>query len=109
MHESLLQESLSRYEAGALLDADTPGDDHCLFHALCAGGLIDPSSIPTRLTIGELRRMALSTASTSEIEVAAIAADVSVKVYTRSMVNNAWGDQLMLVCLARCLKTKTVL
>ena len=68
--EQTLQTRLTSPESGAELDLDTPGDGHCLFWALQRGGL-ESELGDLRLTIAELRVMALSVATEEELEVAA--------------------------------------
>lgn len=106
--ESHLQESLASYEKGAKLNLETPGDGHCLFWALQEGGLITPSDMgDVRLTIQELRSIALSEATQEELSLAALGTEdehgqpMSVEQYIAGMRQGLWGDMLMISCLAR--------
>ena len=64
-----LTQAVSTPEQGASLDFSTPGDDHCLFHALAKGGLL--KDIPESLTVQQLRQIALSLATPEQIRIAA--------------------------------------
>ena len=44
MERITLQQSLSKYETGATIDAMTPEDGHCLFHALGRGHIFPQQS-----------------------------------------------------------------
>lgn len=71
-HERQLGAALTQLESGARLDRDTPKDGHCLFHALVRGGMIREQDIPCKLTVSELRRMALTMAKPFEIAIAGV-------------------------------------
>ena len=101
-----LQQSLDALEPGALVDRETPGDGHCLFHALMEGGLFaaDDTLRGLKLTIHELRRIALNTAEPQEIEIAAQGSGeegLTVPEYIEAMIHSGWGDNLMIAMLAK--------
>ena len=80
----------------------------CLFHACASGGLFTEADLGFRPTVFELRRMALALASPEQIEIAAIGAGnegMTQPEYIASMVQDGWGDNLMVSCLARCFAT----
>ena len=58
-----LQTALHIIEPGAALDMETPADGHCLFHALQRGGVASLSEVPCKLSVFELRNIALSMAT----------------------------------------------
>ena len=101
-----LQAAVSDLEAGALLDQATPADGHCLFHALVRGGIARLEDVPCKLSVSELRAMALSMASEEELSVAAASTGegIPVQEYKTQMQSNLWGDNLMISMLCRCFK-----
>ena len=104
LREKELQSALHAVEHGATLDLATPADDHCLFHALRRGGLL--SDIPCKLTVKELRLIALNMASPEQVANAAIANGLTVDVYKKGMASNDWGDNLMVIAFARGFQRK---
>ena len=101
--EIALQASLCRFNAFAVLDESTPGDGHCLFHALRIGGMFDEIDFGNSVTIADLRKMALHEATLHELTVAAAGcgdAGVTVEEYVAGMQASEWGDNLMIAKLA---------
>ena len=99
-----LEQALSQFCPGALLDRSTPADGHCLFHALRRGGVASSEDIPCSLSIRELRSLALSVASEEQLQVAAAGhgdSGLSVAEYKEQMPIGAWGDELMIAMLAK--------
>ena len=94
LQEQSLQAALTALEEGAALNMSTPRDGHCLFHALHRGGLL--ADIPGKLTIHEIRNIALSLATPEQLEVAAASTlgGMSVEKYREEMATSAWGGQL---------------
>ena len=94
----LLQQALAKYEQGATLDATTPEDGDCLFHAIRRGGFfgvdqaVDPEAV---------RQIALSHATVEQIEAAAASTGLTVGQYRAKMTQFEYGDNCMVAILAR--------
>ena len=94
--------AVEQAEPCATLDHDTPGDGHCLFHALAAGGLLD--DIPESLTVQELRDLAVSGATMEQLVAAAAgtgASGLPVQEYIDGMRIGLYGDNLVIGLLAQ--------
>ena len=102
MRVGALSEKLACCEVGATLDFSTPGDDHCLFHALARGGLLKDIKEP--LSVKQLRQIALSMATPEQIRIAALSTGddgVAPEEYRKHMALSLWGDNLMISLLAK--------
>ena len=78
--EELLREQLAGCSCSCVLDITTPGDGHCLFHALRGGGLTD-------MAIGDMRMLSISLASVEQLQVAAAGTlgGISVEAYVNDL------------------------
>jgi len=102
-----LQAAVSEVDPTAHIDKSTPADGHCLFHACVSGGLFTEADLGFKPTVYDLRRMALSLATPEQIHTAAVGAGnagMTDAQYRKSMVQNGWGDNLMIALLARCFR-----
>ena len=102
--EHQLQTALSVLEPGSNLDTTTPCDDHCFFHALLRGQLFKPEDIPCKLSISELRMMALTMASSEELEVSALStgagfANLGLYTFNTSFLANVLTYLCMLIMI----------
>ena len=99
-----MQEALARYCSQAKIDHETPMDGSCLFHALKAGGLFAQRDLgDIQISVSDLRKLAVNEATEEQINVAALSAGTGMTpdAYREGMRRGQWGDNLMLVCLAK--------